>query len=100
MVEYQLPKATAVAIRHVELVINGQTASVPVHALRLGSTIFVGIAAEAPSDLQIGLRRRFPNQSLVVMNDLNGHVGRIESAVVLESLIEPCAVVVKEVLGR
>ena len=44
----------------------------PIWVVRLGQVVFVGIPAEAFTDLQIELRRRFPDLAVVVTNDTNG----------------------------
>lgn len=44
----------------------------PIWVVRLGQVIFVGIPAEAFTELQIELRRRFPDLAIIVTNDTNG----------------------------
>ena len=44
----------------------------PIWVVRLGQVVFVGIPAEAFTDLQVELRRRFPDLAIVVTNDTNG----------------------------
>jgi hypothetical protein len=44
----------------------------PIWVIRLGQAVFVGIPAEAFTDLQVELRGRFPDLAIVVMNDTNG----------------------------
>lgn len=44
----------------------------PVWAVRLGGAVLVGVPAEAFTDLQVELRRRFPGLAIIVTNDTNG----------------------------
>jgi hypothetical protein len=44
----------------------------PVYAVRMGGAVIVGVPAEAFTDFQIELRRRFPDIAVVVTNDTNG----------------------------
>jgi hypothetical protein len=44
----------------------------PIWGLRLGQSILVGIPAEAFTDLQVELRKRYPGIAVIVTNDTNG----------------------------
>jgi hypothetical protein len=62
--------------RHVRVTIgNGKSAQLPVWIWNVGDTIIVAHREEAYSDLQIELRARFPQKSIVVMNLTNGSCG-------------------------
>jgi len=44
----------------------------PIWVVRMGQAVLVGVPAEAFTDLQVELRRRFPDLAIVVTNDTNG----------------------------
>ena len=52
---------------------NGQSLALRVWLWRLGNVVFIGTPAEGHSPLQTELRRRFPNEAVVVMNIVNGY---------------------------
>jgi hypothetical protein len=54
---------------------EGTTAVMPLWAWRVGSVLLIGQPNEAYSWLQTELRRRFPDQTIAVMNVVNGHFG-------------------------
>ncbi len=54
---------------------DGRTFAVPVHAWRIGDAVWVGCCCEPYSQLQIELRRRFPDRTVVCMNLINGTIG-------------------------
>lgn len=54
---------------------DGSTYSLPVYAWRIGDAFLVGFAGEAYSQLQIELRNKFPDLTLVCLNLVNGSVG-------------------------
>ncbi len=54
---------------------DGQTYSLPVYTWQIGDVVLVGSKAEAYSILQTELRSRFPEQTLVCMNLINGSIG-------------------------
>lgn len=51
---------------------SGPACAVPLWVWRVGDALLVAHPNEAYSDLQLELRRRFPNRVLVVMNLVNG----------------------------
>jgi hypothetical protein len=62
-------------IRLRQLVVNldeGLGNGFPIWAIRLGQSLIIGTPAEAFVDFQVELRKRFPNQAIIVMNDTNG----------------------------
>ena len=44
----------------------------PIWAVRMGGAVLIGVPAEAFTDLQVELRRRFPDLAVIVTNDTNG----------------------------
>jgi hypothetical protein len=44
----------------------------PIWVVRMGKAVLVGVPAEAFTDLQMELRRRFPELAVIVTNDTNG----------------------------
>lgn len=44
----------------------------PIWVVRMGQAVLVGVPAEAFTDLQVELRRRFPGLAVIVTNDTNG----------------------------
>jgi hypothetical protein len=54
---------------------DGDSHPMPLAVWRLGDAIVVGVPVEAYSDLQIELRRRFPDLAIVCMNLANGSGG-------------------------
>lgn len=44
----------------------------PIWAMRIGQAVLIGVPAEAFTDLQVELRRRFPHLAVIVTNDTNG----------------------------
>lgn len=44
----------------------------PIWAVRMGQAVLIGVPAEAFTDLQVELRRRFPDLAIIVTNDTNG----------------------------
>ncbi len=59
---------------------DGATFSLPVYAWRIGDAVIVGCCGEAYSSLQIELRSRFPDQTIICMNLLNGSIGYLPPA--------------------
>jgi hypothetical protein len=58
--------------KFVENLTDGFGEGFPIWVTRLGRAVFVGIPAEAFTDLQITLRRTFPGFAVIVTNDTNG----------------------------
>jgi len=58
-----------------QLVGDGPTCRMPAWVWRVGRSFFVGQPNEAYSAFQIALRRRFPDEAVVVMNVVNGTCG-------------------------
>lgn len=56
------------------------TYSLPIWAWRIGDAILIGSMAESYSILQLELRRRFPKQTIICVNLLNGSVGYLPPA--------------------
>jgi hypothetical protein len=54
---------------------EGDATPMPLWAWRVGDAVLVGHPNEAYSPLQTELRRRFPDNAVVVMNVTNGHYG-------------------------
>ncbi len=44
----------------------------PIWVVRMGQAVLVGVPAEAFTNLQVELRRRFPDLAIIVTNDTNG----------------------------
>lgn len=59
---------------------DGDTLAVPIWVWRMGETILVGSPTEAYSILQKELRRRFPDQTIVCLNLINGTTGYLAPA--------------------
>jgi hypothetical protein len=59
---------------------DGETFTLPVYAWRLGEAVLVGCCCEAYSALQIELRRRFPQRTVLCMNLINGTLGYLPPA--------------------
>lgn len=54
---------------------DGNTYELPIWAWRLGDAAVVGCCCEAYSTLQLTLRQRFPHQTIVCVNLINGSLG-------------------------
>ena len=54
---------------------DGDTFSVPVSVWKLGDAVIVGSCCEAYSQLQMELRQRFPELTIVCLNLANGSIG-------------------------
>lgn len=54
---------------------DGDHYTLPLHAWCVGDAILVGTMAEAYSSLQVQLRQRFPDRTIIVMNLINGSIG-------------------------
>jgi hypothetical protein len=52
----------------------------PIHAWRIGDAVLVGSCCEAYSIAQQDLRRRFPGETIVCMNLINGSAGYLPPA--------------------
>ena len=59
---------------------SGPRFRLPCWIWRLGDAVLVGIPGEAHSPLQMELRRRFPQQTVVVMNIVNGYYSYLPPA--------------------
>lgn len=59
---------------------DGATFNLPVYAWRIGDAIIVGCCGEAYSCLQQELRSRFPKNTIICMNLLNGSIGYLPPA--------------------
>ncbi|MEW4564442.1 alkaline ceramidase [Bremerella sp. JC770] len=59
---------------------DGESFELSLWAWRLGDVVWVGTMAEAYSELQTELRRRFPGTTIVCMNLLNGSIGYLPPA--------------------
>lgn len=66
-------------LRVVRSVGSGPTCLMPAWIWRIGRSLLVGHPNEAYSQLQIDLRRRFPDHAVVVMNLVNGACGYLAS---------------------
>lgn len=54
--------------------------SLPIHAWRIGDAVLIGTACEAYSEIQIELRRQFPEYAIIVMNLINGTIAYLPPA--------------------
>ncbi len=54
---------------------DGRAFQLPIMVWRIGDAVLVGSCCEPYSVLQLELRRRFPNQTIVCMNLINGSLG-------------------------
>jgi hypothetical protein len=59
---------------------DGSTFGLPVYVWRIGDAVLVGSCCEAYSRLQRNLRERFPDQTIVCMNLINGSIGYLPPA--------------------
>lgn len=59
---------------------DGEVYDLPIHAWRLGRSVLVGAPVEFYSDVQISLRRRFPEITVVVLDICNGFLNYLPRA--------------------
>ncbi len=59
---------------------DGSTFHLPIYAWRIGEAVLVATCCEPYSDLQQELRRRFPENTIVCMNLVNGSLGYLPPA--------------------
>ncbi len=96
---------------------DGATSEMPLWIWQIGDALVIGHPNEAYSLLQTELRRRFPQQAVVVMNVVNGHFGYLPPAGLygsdlypvwqtpfgagaLETLIESCDTAIRNLYRR
>jgi hypothetical protein len=68
---------------------NGSTYSLAIYAWRLGDAVLVGSCCEPYSILQRELRRRFPQQTILCMNLINGSIGYLPPAELYNTEVYP-----------
>ena len=68
---------------------DGSTFSLPITAWRIGDVLLVGSCCEPYSMLQIELRRRFPDLSVICMNLINGSIGYLPPAELYDTDVYP-----------
>ena len=68
---------------------NGSTYRLAIYAWRLGDAILVGSCCEPYSILQQELRRRFPQQTILCMNLINGSIGYLPPAELYDTEVYP-----------
>ena len=68
---------------------NGSTYSLAIYAWRLGDAVLVGSCCEPYSILQRELRRRFPKQTILCMNLINGSIGYLPPAELYDTEVYP-----------
>lgn len=66
---------------------DGDHYALPLHVWCIGDAIVVGTMAEAYSSLQIQLRQRFSDRTIIVMNLINGSIGYLPPSNAYESEI-------------
>ncbi|EAQ80650.1 hypothetical protein [Blastopirellula marina] len=59
---------------------DDETYTLPIWAWKLGDAILIGSMAESYSDMQVELRRRFPAETIICMNLVNGSIGYLTPA--------------------
>jgi hypothetical protein len=64
---------------------KGSSFELPVHVWRIGDAVLLGSCCEAYSVLQLELRRRFPDTTIVCMNLINGSIGYVPPAELYDS---------------
>ena len=65
------------------------TYSLPITAWRMGESVLVGCCCEPYSELQLELRRRFPDHAIVCMNLINGSIGYLPPAELYDTEVYP-----------
>ena len=65
------------------------TFGLPIYIWRIGDTVWVGCCCEPYSELQLELRRRFSNCTIVCMNLINGSIGYLPPSELYDSDIYP-----------
>ncbi len=68
---------------------DGSVYSLPIYAWRIGDAILIGSCCEPYSFLQQELRRRFPRQTILCMNLINGSIGYLPPADLFDTDIYP-----------
>ncbi len=68
---------------------DGSTFGLPVHAWRMGDAVLVGCCAEPYAVLQKELRLRFPQQTILCLNLINGSIGYLPPADLYDSDVYP-----------
>lgn len=68
---------------------DGSTYSLAIYAWRLGDAVLVGSCCEPYSILQQELRRRFPQQTILCMNLINGSIGYLPPADLYDTEVYP-----------
>jgi hypothetical protein len=68
---------------------NATTFALPVYAWRVGDAVLVGSCCEPYSLLQQELRRRFPGQTILCMNLVNGSIGYLPPAARYDEVVYP-----------
>jgi hypothetical protein len=64
---------------------DGSSFALPIHAWRVGDAVIIGSCCEAYSILQRELRRRFPDNTILCMNLINGSIGYLPPAELYDS---------------
>lgn len=64
---------------------NGSSFDLPIYAWRIGDAVLVGSCCEAYAVLSRGLRRRFPDKTILCMNLINGSIGYLPPAELYDS---------------
>ena len=68
---------------------DGSTFELPIYAWRIGDAVLVGSCCEPYSILQRELRQRFPEQTLICMNLINGSIGYLPPAELYDTEVYP-----------
>lgn len=68
---------------------NGSTYSLAIYTWRIGNAILVGSCCEPYSILQRELRRRFPQDTILCMNLINGSIGYLPPAELYDTEVYP-----------
>lgn len=68
---------------------DSTTFALPIYAWRIGDAVLVGSCCEPYSLLQQELRRRFPGQTIVCMNLVNGSIGYLPPSARYDEVVYP-----------
>ena len=68
---------------------DGSTYGLPLYAWRLGEAVLVGSCCEPYSLLQVNVRQRFPDRTIICMNLINGSIGYLPPAELYDTDVYP-----------
>jgi hypothetical protein len=68
---------------------DGSTFSLPIYVWKIGDAVLVGSCCEPYSALQENLRARFPNETIICMNLINGSLGYLPPAELYDTEVYP-----------